>query len=369
MLTSTEAEPEEISSRPKHALRRITLIAVALLILGALAWPKLKPKAATGPAGSAAARPAATAVPVTVVEVRPRRLTENLSTTGTLRANEWVEVTSEIAGKAQAILFEEARRVEAGAVLVKIDDAELSAERERARMRLALATQREAQQRQLLTEGIISQDAYDRELNQKNILETELRLIEIQLSKTEIRAPFAGVVGLRSVSLGAYLTPQTKIATLQDIDPIKIDFAVPERYAGELRVGQRFEFRVKGIERAFEGEVYAIEPTVDLETRSLLLRGRSPNTGGALLPGAFADISLPVREVAAALTVPAIAVVPELAGKKVFVVVDGKAEARPIETGLRTDTEVEVVSGLAGGERVIVTGVQLVRPGIEVEVQ
>jgi membrane fusion protein (multidrug efflux system) len=234
---------------------------------------------------------------------------------------------------------------------------------------LQLAEQREAQQRRLLSEGIISQEEYDQELNQRNVFAAELELIESQLAKTEIRAPFAGTIGLRAVSLGSFVSPQTRIATLQDLDPIKLDFSLPEQYSGTVEVGAAVAFRVKGIDRSFRGEIFAIEPAVDPETRSLLLRAASPNPGRALLPGGFADVEVTVREVAQALAVPAIAVVPEQAGKKVFVVEDGIARERKVETGIRTRDLIEITAGLSAGERVITSGLQQVRPGEPVLVQ
>jgi len=354
-----------------NPIRRLVILVLGLLVLGALLVPRLLSRDREAPAGSAGApaAPAPQAVPVAVYEVRSQRLAETLATTGTLRANEWVEVVSEVAGKVVEIAFEEGAAVDRGQVLVKIDDRELLAERERARFRLELAIQREAQQKRLLAEGIISQDEYDQELTQKNVFAAELALIETQLAKTEVRAPFAGTVGLRSASLGAYVSPQTPIATLQDLDPVKLDFSLPEQYSGLVRVGRAVAFRVKGIERTFRGTVYAVEPAVDPETRSLLLRATCPNPERELLPGGFADVEVTVREVPAALAVPAIAIVPEMAGKKVFVVEGGVAQSREVETGIRTAELVEITSGLRAGERVITSGLQQVRPGAPVVVE
>jgi membrane fusion protein (multidrug efflux system) len=364
-LRLPERDPVSITAR------RLSILALVLVGVAALLGPRLLSRPGEAPGGPAET-PAAVGprvVPVSVYEVRPQRLAETLATTGTLRANEWVEVVSEVAGKVVEIRFEEGRGVESGQVLARIDDRELSAQRERARYRLQLAEQREAQQKRLLAEGIISQEEYEAELTQRNVLAAELELIATQLAKCEIKAPFAGTVGLRSVSLGSYVSPQTRIATLQDLDPIKLDFSLPEQYSGQVRVGQAVGFRVKGVERAFRGTIYAIEPAVDPETRSLSLRAESPNPAGALLPGGFADVEVTVREVAEALAVPSIAVVPELAGKKVFVVEGGLAETRAVETGIRTAELVEITSGLSGGERVIVSGLQQVRSGQPVAVQ
>lgn len=337
----------------------------------ALAVPKMLPLLRSdGESGAEAATPVASegTLTLTAVRLEPRRLAERLATTGTVRANERVELVSEVAGKVAALYFEEGRRVEAGEMLVKIDDSELVAQRERAQSRVELAKTREKRQRRLLDEGILSQEEYDLQAGELEVLEAELRLIDARLEKTEIRAPFTGVVGLRRVSAGSYLSPQTLIATLQDTDPVKLDFTLPEKYAGEVELGDAVTFRTKGSEEAHRGTVYAIEPSVDAETRSLTLRALAPNPEGELLPGVFADVELEVRVVDDALAVPAIAVIPELGGKKVFVFDGGVAQARPVTTGLRTEDLVEVTSGLAPGDLVITSGLQQLRPGLEVEV-
>jgi membrane fusion protein, multidrug efflux system len=351
----------------------LTLGAVLAVVLAALSIPRLR--AGAGPSGapppSAAVAPGAPprALRVATVVATPRALAERLSTTGTLIANERVELVAEVAGKVQQILFDEGSRVESGQLLVKIDDTELLAQRERARFRLELAAQREAQQRRLLAEGIISQEEYDTELSQKNVLESEAKVIDNQLAKTELRAPFAGVIGLRAASLGSYLTPQMRVATLQDLDPIKLDFSIPEKYVGLVRLGSDVSFRLKGREQSFSGQVYAVEPQVDTATRSVTVRATSPNPGGTLTPGAFADVEITVREVPQALAVPAIAVMPDLSGPRLFVIEDGKAAQRPVATGMRTGTEVEIVSGLIAGERVITSGLLQLRPGQPVEAE
>ncbi len=351
----------------KKGFRRGLGVVLALLVLGALIAPKLI--SLNHDEEPVTAAPVAKVLRIKVHEVAPEELVERLSTTGTVRANEQVELVSEISGKVAEILFDEGSRVAAGQVLLKIDDGELVAERERIVHQLELAESREARQRELLEEGVQSQQEYDFALSQVNVLRSQASLVEARLEKTEIRAPFAGTVGLRYVSLGSYLTPQTKIASLQDIDPVKIDFAVPEKYAQRVRVGSEVAFRVSGSEEPFAGRVYAIEPSVDLATRSLSLRAESSNPRGLLLPGAFADVDIVVRRVEGALSVPSLAVIPELGGKKVFVYEDGKARVRHVETGLRSAEMVEITAGLEPGDQVIVSAIQQLRGGLEVELE
>jgi len=342
-------------------------LAIGIAILAALAAPKLLPllNDDTTPAATTSKR----TLRVNTHRVAPVDLAERLAAIGTVRANEEVEIVSEISGKISAIHFDEGSRVAKGALLLKIDDSELAAERQRALHRVELAQRAEARQQQLLDDGVISSETYDVALGELNVLRAELQLIEAQLEKTEIRAPFGGVIGLRWVSPGSYLSSQTRIASLHDLDPVKIDFSVPERYASLMKIGNEIVFSVEGSERDFAGMIYAIEPSVDAASRSLRMRARCPNQDGALLPGTFANVDLAVRSVTHALTAPAIAVIPELGGKKVYIVVDGRAEVRPVTTGIRSDREVQITGGLEEGDLVITSGILQLQPGIEVELE
>lgn len=330
-------------------------LVAAIVAIGILLVPRLNSSGAGEASGPA---PAAEALAVETLVVTPHRLVERFATVGNIRADEQVELRSEISGVLREIHFAEGSLVGKGQLLVQIDDVEFVAERDRARYRVELARLREARQQDLLTQGLTSQDEYDLALSSLHVLQAELRLAEAELEKTQIRAPFRGVVGLRSVSRGTTLTPQTRIARLQKIDRVKIEFSVPESRAARVRVGETVVFRVKGTARDHTGEIYALEPNVDSETRSLRARARCANPEGELLPGAFADVELAINEIEDALTVPAIAVIPEMGSKKVFVVEDGKAVPRLVETGVRTDTEVQITRGLVAGDRVIVSAIQ-----------
>ncbi len=347
--------------------RRAIGVLAALAIVVLLAAPKvIQIRRANTPPDVASSE---SIQQVRVHRVESTQLTERLATTGTLRADEEVEIVSEISGKISAIFFEEGSRVAAGELLLKIDDTELVAERRRAFYRLELAERAEARQQQLLRDGVISSERYDVALGELNVLRAELQLIEATLSKTEIRAPFGGIIGLRWVSPGSYLSSETRIASLHDLDPIKLDLTVPEKYSALMRVGNEISFTVDGFERAFRGTIYAIEPSVDPSTRSLRMRARCPNSDGALVPGMFANVDLIVRSTPDALTVPSIAVIPELGGKKVFVYDDGRAEPRAVETGIRTASAIQITRGVSEGDLVITSGLLLLQPGLEVEIE
>ncbi len=347
-------------------VKRIILGVLVTVAILALAWPKLK-SAGGDEAGGGPPQGMGRALQVEAYVVAPQQLRDRIFTTGTIRANEEVELRSETSGKITRLYFQEGRPVRQGALLIKINDSELQAQLRKAEYRETLAVDREGRQRQLFEKGGISQEEYEATLNEVNVLKADVELIKAQIAKTEVRAPFDGVVGLRQVSEGSYISTTTPIATIQDVSPVKIDFAIPERYARRVNVGDEIYFNVEGLQEPFKGQIYAAEPRIEADTRTLLLRARSPNRDGRLLPGAFADIELVFQEIPDALTVPALAVIPELGGKKVYVVQGGKALPRPVETGIRTEERVQITSGLAPQDTVIVSGIQLLRPGLPVE--
>jgi membrane fusion protein (multidrug efflux system) len=348
----------------KSLLRWIGLAVVVVVGLAVPKWMSSRDKPIVETETAVVER-----LPVRVETVRPAPLEERLVTSGTVRANERVNIVSEVAGKVESIEFEEGSVVETGTVLVRLDTSTLKAERERARFRAELARRQESRQRELLDDGLISPEEYDSTVGELNVLEAELELRQVMLEKAEIRAPFSGIVGLRGVSPGAYVTSQTRLTTLQDIDPIKVQFSVPEAYARELTVGDSVGFRIKGMDEEIQGKIYASEPAIDPETRSLTLRALAPNPSGTLLPGSFAEVEVAIREVADAISLPAVAVVPELGGKKVFLYGDGVAQTRIVETGIRTEERVQITRGLEPGERVIVSNIARLRAGTEVEIE
>jgi len=356
--------------------KRLLWGAVALVVIGLLAWPKLR---GSGGPGGAAAAPAGgggpggggggRALPVSAYVVTPMPMADRIRATGSLLADEQVDLSAEVSGRVTRINFREGSRVQRGQLLLQINDAELQAQRQRLRYRIELAETREQRQRRLLEIGGASQDEYDGAAGELNVLRAELALTDAQIARTRLHAPFSGVIGLRQVSEGAYVSPQTLIATLQALSPMKVEFAVPERYTGRIRIGSTVTFRVAGSQQPYRGEVYAVEPSVDRDTRQLLVRARVPNPEGTLLPGAFADVELVVEEQPNALPVPAMAIVPELGGTRVWTVRDGRANPVAVEMGMRTDEAVQILSGLAPGDTVLVTGLQTVRPGQAVRVQ
>lgn len=348
-------------------MKRILSIVGVLLLLAALAWPKMNGML-KAPSEIPDQNNEDQPLPVDVFVVNGQDIDDKLYTTGTLIANEEVELAAETSGIIRDIYLKEGQKVEKGALLVKIDDSDLQAQLSRANYRLQLAEERERRQQQLLEKGGISQEDYDATLNEVNVLRAEVKLIEAQIADTEIRAPFSGTIGLRYVSDGSYISPTTRIATLQDIDPIKIDFSVPERYASKIREGTPLTFRVQGVDATLYAKVYAKEPRVDRDTRTLQLRAISPNKYGVLLPGAFADLTLTLERISDALMIPTTALVPEIQGQKVFLLKNGKVQPSSVTTGIRNPERIQIISGVEKGDTVLTTGLLQVRPGMGVNV-
>lgn len=350
--------------------KRVLTITLILLVVGALSYPKLKSLFGED-AGSGSQQGNfgnRSALQVEAVQLEYESIQDRIFTSGSVEANESVELSFDATGIVTQIFFEEGSRVRRGKLLVKINDSELQAQLQRASFRLNLAEQREERQRRLLERGGISQDDYDATLNEVNVLRSEVRLINAQIAKTEIRAPFSGKIGLKYVSPGSYVSPSTRIASLQEIDPIKVNFSVPERYLSKISVDDQILFDVQGVDSTFTGRVYAVEPRINTQTRTLQVRAISKNDGELLYPGAFANIELILEQIDDALMIPTIAIMPELNRQKVYLVRDGVVEQAFINIGIRTSSKAQVLSGLERGDTVLTTGLLQVRPGMEVDI-
>lgn len=343
----------------------IVLVVIVLGVAVGLRWLKRDPGAGTEPAPTGSPERAPAALPVYTHRVEPQTLREEVTATGAIRAGESIDLVSELSAKVVALNFDEGTRVNQGDLLVKLDDSELRAQFERARVRVELARLDAERQRELLAVQGTSQQNYDAAINQQHVLQAEADLIRAQLEKTEIRAPFPGVIGLRYVSVGSYVNTSTRIASLQDLGQLKIDFSVAERYMTRISPGANVRVSVAGRAEPLQAELYAIEPQIDPATRTIQLRARADNPG-TILPGAFATVMLTLQEIPNALLVPANAIVPGLNQQTVFVVQDGKAEPRRIQTGLRLARDVQIVAGLEPGAVVITSGQLQLQPGAAV---
>jgi membrane fusion protein, multidrug efflux system len=309
------------------------------------------------------------AVSVAGILLQPQTLENKILATGSLIANEEVELRSEIPGRVIAINFEEGSHVKKGDLLLKIDDRELQAQLKKLLVEDKQAKDDVYRKEKLLELKAVSQEEYDKTLNLAGIIQAQLELIMAQISKTEIFAPFSGQIGLRQISPGGYISPATMVARLQQTDPIKIDFAIPEKYQEKIRNGTPIQFRVEGIDSNFSGKVYAIEPKIDPLTRNVSIRAICPNPREFLIPGAFARVKILLEYIPEALIIPSEAIIPQMNGEKVFICRYGKAKSRNIITGIRTERDVQVLSGLSLGDTVITSGIMQLREEMPLKIK
>jgi membrane fusion protein (multidrug efflux system) len=293
----------------------------------------------------------------------------SLSVSGSIEANEQVQIRSENSGLVTGIYFKEGTNVSKGQLLLKINDQELQAQLAQALTKQKLASETEYRAGALLKKEAISSEEYDVALADLRSLQSQTQLTRAQLAKNQIRAPFSGKIGLRTVSTGEYLTPITAIANLVSSNPVKITFSVPEKYAGQIKLNTEINFTVAGSTKKYTAKVYAIEPSIDLTTRTLQLKAKASNPSGELLPGSFAKIDLPLSNVNNAILIPTEAVIPVLKGKKVFITEQGMAKEVMIETGTRTDKSVLITSGLNVGDTVLTTGMMSLKAETPVKVK
>ena len=298
----------------------------------------------------------ASAIPVEIQIITPQYLEHTIVTTGTLLADEEIELRPEISGRIVALNFEEGSQVRKGDLLMKISDRDLVARLKRNDLEEALASDEEKRARQLREVDGISQEEYDRIQNRLQLIQAEKEELRAEIAKTEIIAPFDGVIGLRSVSEGGYATPSMLAASLQDVDPIKVEFSVPEKYAGMLKPGQLIKAQIGDLDSVYTGEVYAVEAKIDPSTRTIRARATIPNKKRDLVPGSFARIEITLERIESAIVVPSQAIVPQLEGARVYLVKDGKASFTPVQAGIRTENSVQIISGIAPNDSLILTG-------------
>jgi membrane fusion protein (multidrug efflux system) len=349
--------------------KRILYIGLVLIVLFIIIYPKLDLEEEKSPQVEAATSgPQDKTLTLNGVEVSYEPLNFDVKVTGSIIADESVALSSEVSAKVDGIYFKEGEQVEEGELLVSLSDDEIDAELEKQRFTQKLNEQNEYRQRRLLESEAISKEEYDIALTTLNTTLSDIKLLEVRKEKHQIKAPFSGVIGLRQISIGSYINPGQLIATIYKIDPIKLDFSIPGRYLQDINLGDKVKFTVDAYENEFEGEIYAIEPQIDPQTRSIRLRAICENAQGKLLRGQFAKITLILDEIEDAIMLPTEAVVPELNGTKVWVHKDGKVTSRQVTTGIRTAGNIQITNGLQPGDVVITSGLLQVRPGMEVKV-
>ena len=309
------------------------------------------------------------AVLVEAAKVTAAPLSEQVTAIGTLLSNEAVTVSSEIPGRLKEIHFQEGQPVEQGAALFTLDDSVYRAQLDDAEAKLKLAEQTNKRTSTLFTNKYATAQSADEAASNLAVSTAATELARVQLEKTRIVAPFSGIVGLRHVSVGEYITAGQALVNLEAIDPVKADFRVPEKFLPAIRVGQTIRIKVDAFPDAtFEGKVYAIDPRLDVAGRSLLVRALVPNHDQRLRPGLFARVTVLLQLKEDALSVPEAAIVPQGDSQYVFKIVDGKAKLTKVMTGTRREGRVEIVDGLAAGDQVVTAGQLKIRDGAPVSV-
>lgn len=353
----------------KKGLKRLVIGAIIIVLVVIIAYPKVKQRLTTSEKGpekqSSTAR---RTLNVKGEVLRFRQMSEQVRSIGTLSAEEEVELAFEAAGKLIKIDFIEGSRVQKGQLLAKINDAPLQAQLQKLEAQLKLANERLYRQNVLLERDAISREAYDQAVTETETLNADIALVQARIAETELRAPFDGVIGLRYISEGAYVTTSTKIARLVKLSPIRIDFSIVEQYANYVQKGNTIKFSVQSGDKTdtYAATVYAVEPEIVTDTRSLMVRARYGNADERLVPGMFASVELTLLSTDNAIAVPSESIISELGVSKVFLYQNGNAVSREIIPGMRTESHVQVIQGVNIGDTLITSGILQLRESMPV---
>ena len=290
--------------------------------------------------------------------------------TGSILPNEMVQLRSEVSGRLTQLNIKEGGYVEKGQLIAKFDDQDLLAQIKKLDYQEEFARQTEARQKKLLDIDAISREEYELATNQINTLGADKEFLKVQLERTSLFAPFSGRLGLKNISEGAYVTPNTEIVTLLQTNPAKIDFNVPEKYAQKIKVGQKISFSIAVGDESekMEAKIIAIDPQIDENLRTLKVRAKTSNGKGKLLPGMLVQVEVSLGN-EKLIMVPSESIIPILKGKKIYVMRDGVAKERIIKTGIRTEDKVSVEDGLALGDSVVVSALMSMKEDLPVQVR
>ena len=314
-----------------------------------------------GPGG-----PGQRALPVSGHVVAYETGESGLTRLGTLVANEKVQVMSELSGRVTAVNFNEGQFIRKGTVLVKLNDDELLTQLTRAEYQYTLLEQRLRRQKILLEKDAVSREDYDKVQTEFNVLKQDIEELKIRIDKMKIKAPFDGVIGFRQVSEGAFLQPGSNIADMVDMAKLKLEFSIPEKYIASKLVGTQASFTVEGVSRTFQASIYAMDPQIDIATRTILLRAQFDNKEGLLKPGMSARVTIQTGSNQRSLFVPSQAVVPDVNGRFVWLLKGGKAFRSYVQTGNRTTEKLEITAGVEVGDTLLTTGIMQLKEDMPV---
>ena len=351
----------------------VLLGVIILFISGIILYPQIKKhfKSENEEPISSAPTPGQqrTALNVNAVILKQQSLTDKTIALGSTIPDEEVDLSFESSGKVVEIFFKEGTHVKKGNLLAKINDKPLQAQLKKLEAQIPLAKERVFRQRTLLEKDAVSQEAYELVTTEYDKLMADIELVKANILQTELRAPFDGIIGLRQVSEGAYVTPTTVIANLTRISPLKIEFSINERYVPDISAGTKISFFMEtpdGMTREYRATVYALESKLDPVTRTLKVRATYPNANEAIQPGRSLSIEIIKREINNALAIPSEAIIPEMGKSIVYTYQNGIAKSAEIITGLRTESHVQVLEGLNEGDTIITTGVMQLRTDMKV---
>ena len=321
------------------------------------------------PSGPTAGSPGNRNAPIQVQGfiVKSKVLSENIEVAGSLMPFETTEIRPEISGRVVSLNIPEGRFVNKGTLLVKLFDGDLQAQLKKLQVQLSIAEKTAERQKELLKINGISQQEYDLSELQINNLRADIQLVQVDINKTQVRAPFSGQVGLKNISLGAYITPSNILTTISQVNQLKLEFTVPEKYSEEMKPGKLINFSITGQDKTFNAKVLATETTIEANTRSLKVRAGVTERDRFLVPGAFASVKLNLGKNNEALIIPTQAVIPQARNKRVVVYKNGEPEFRIVTTGIRDSTFVQITDGLKIGDTVLTTGLLAIRPESKVK--
>lgn len=351
----------------KKPARIISIILIVLVLGALLIVPKLLSEKNKNQS-SANQNSANQLIPVDAYVVQTIDLENEVATVGTILANEEVEIKSEVQRRITGIYFKEGSFVPKGKTLFKLEDSDLLANLNKLKLDEELNLKQQEREKQLLEKGLISQDEYDVRQTTIDKIRADMEIVNINLAKTYIQAPFSGVTGFRNVSIGSLVNSTNVLTSLQDIGRVKVDFSIPEKYISVFSPGQDITFKVEGYYDEFTGKVISYDPKINENTRSITLRSSVNNKGNKLLPGSFVKVKLELDNISNAILIPSEAVVPQLKGQSIFIYRNGIAESNDVETGLRTEKNVQIISGLSTGDTVITTNILRLKPAAKVKI-
>lgn len=306
-------------------------------------------------------------LPAEVFVVRDTLVEEKINILGTLFANEEVEVASEVSGRLVKINFAEGQLVKKGQLLFKLDDSELQGQLKILEARKNFVNSSVKRMESLFNAEAVSREEYETELNSLEVLDAQIALLKVQIEKTAITAPFDGKTGIRRISQGAYVSPNTSLVNLEDLRKVKVEFALPEKYASKIKPGHKIVFSVENDSKTYEATVHVVDPKIDRTTRSLFIRAMANNNDFKLVPGSSASITMALGGEENSLMIPSQSLIPSLTGYSVYMLKNSEARQVPVTIGLRTNRAVQLTSGLSMGDTIMTTNLLRVKEGLLID--